>query len=204
MLNWQTTKSAGNRLLRVRVPTWPQLPTQEAYHRNETVANNCNFDKKVAKALNSLEGDARYRVETPASIHRVGIVFRPKGPAVPIARANGPGIWHPRDHPGPTGRPFGWHVPCVERLGRWPAGNPRGVGSWPDGPGYLNEWPVGPKRIEHGPMSREPKRIECGPMGRGPKRECERGPTGRWFAITAQRASSSNSLGQRPRNLTSP
>ena len=38
----------------------------------------------------------------------------------------------------------------------------------------------------------------------GPKRGCECGPSGRRFAIPAQRASSSNSLGQRPRNPASP
>ena len=68
-------------------------------------------------------------------------------------------------------RSIGFVRSTPERPTRWAFGACVGPCTWPVGPGYLNGWPFGPKRIEHGPM-------------------------GRRFAIPGQRPIRSNSLAQ--------
>lgn len=81
----------GDAVEKVRMPNQAKLPPpQQAYHRNGTVANNCNFDKKVADALNSRMAESSDRWQCA----RRGMVFRPNGPAIPMAWANGLVITH--------------------------------------------------------------------------------------------------------------
>ena len=104
--------------------------------------------------------------------------MRPNGPAIRFSRATCRTVG-PLARRESTGRRFlaRW-TRLLERMARWAE--------------------------THGTRPVGPKHMECGPMGWGPKRGCEHGPTGRRFAIPAQGASNSNSLGQRPRNLASP
>ena len=82
------------------------------------------------------------------------MVFRPMGPAVRMAWANGQEFGIPAMI---QAHRAGHSVGTCRMSNGWavgPLGIHGGVGSWPDGPGYWNEWPVGPKHIGHGLIGR--------------------------------------------------
>ena len=212
---------------KVRMPNHAKLSApRKAYHRIRTVAQNCNFDKKVAKALNSrMAGSANQAASgtqdeephwQPTDYGNTG-EHSSRRYAIPAQRASNSNSLGQR----PRNRASLAMVEAQragDSVGTCRMSNSWAVGplvrmcapcSWPDGPGYLNGWPVGPKRIECGPLGRDG--LDRGPLGRNPLNAARwagarnaDANAGRWFAIPAQGASNSNSLGQRPRNLTSP